>query len=147
MSLNESGRYNKNDSERVFFQIIKDMEEKFKWIDLSEVKGNSMCYGLPTVLLDSYVSDQIMKRLLDTGNYAVELRSFFSYVEGLLGGTDSLMKECFQTTLIERIASEQKSILESVLPLCEKLTKQSIINTIASFYGNAKLAEELSKKC
>ena len=105
MSFNENGSHNRTESERVFFQIIEDLEENFKWIDLSEVKDNSLCAGLPIVLLDVYISNQILQMISESYNHETELQSFFSYVENVLCGSDSLMIECFQTTLIEKIAS------------------------------------------
>ena len=123
---------NRAESARVYARIIADMEAKFPWIDLAEAREDRLCEGLPTVLLDLYISEQVLERVAEDGE-AGELREFFNYVESVLQGADALMIECFETTLLEKLVAERRNKVASVLPMCREKTKKRIGDSMERF--------------
>ena len=123
---------NRAESARVYARIIADMEAKFPWIDLAEAREDRLCEGLPTVLLDLYISEQVLERVAEDGE-AGELREFFNYVESVLQGADALMIECFETTFLEKLVAERRNKVASVLPMCGEKTKKRIGDAMERF--------------
>ena len=134
------------ESSRVYNTLLRDFETSFKWIDLTKAKTDTHCEGLPTILMDFYISDQVIKKIPSNGERQEEIDRFFSYIEELLNSSDFFMIDCINTTLLEKIASEETIKLEYVLPHCKKKTIEMILELKRSIFGSEQRANELSMK-
>lgn len=136
----------RSESRRIYNYLITKFCSRFKWINKNAIEESNSNLGLATVLMDDYITPQVISAIKEGKLTQKDLIDFFDLLEELLMENDNHLKDVLCTTIIEALSSEESLNLDVIFPYCGSETRNAIFNSLQFFYNKKNRIAELKMK-